>query len=257
MTRTPSTGRGRRSLCACLVRESQLAVTAQTPKCHEGSSRRRSTLQSSAPEVQYGALMDESTAAMALAIGQRVRQERQSRRWTLDQLAGAAGVSRRMVVNVEQGAANPSVGTLLRISDALGVGLPALVAPPAPRPVKVTRRGDGAVLWSSESGGRGVLVAGTEPPDVVELWDWTLGPGDRHASEAHAEGTKELVQVLQGTISVDVADQPVTLRAGDAAGFPGDVPHAYANPGTKPARFSLAVFEPGVGSGTRSEAVDA
>ena len=56
------------------------------------------------------------------AIGARVRQERQSRRWTLDQLAEAAGVSRRMVVNVEQGAANPSVGTLLRISDALGVG---------------------------------------------------------------------------------------------------------------------------------------
>ena len=78
--------------------------------------------------------MDEGTAALALAIGARVRQERQSRRWTLDQLAEAAGVSRRMVVNVEQGAANPSVGTLLRISDALGVGLPALVERPGPRP---------------------------------------------------------------------------------------------------------------------------
>ena len=77
--------------------------------------------------------MDESTAALALAIGVRVRQERQSRRWTLDQLAEAAGVSRRMVVNVEQGAANPSVGTLLRISDALGVGLPLLPDPDADR----------------------------------------------------------------------------------------------------------------------------
>ncbi|MGA2829145.1 MAG: helix-turn-helix transcriptional regulator, partial [Streptosporangiaceae bacterium] len=71
--------------------------------------------------------MDESTAALALAIGVRVRQERQSRGWTLDQLAEVAGVSRRMVVNIEQGAVNPSVGTLLRISDALGVGLPVLV----------------------------------------------------------------------------------------------------------------------------------
>ena len=35
-----------------------------------------------------------------------------------------------MVVSVEQGAVNPSVGTLLRLSDALGIGLPALVAPP-------------------------------------------------------------------------------------------------------------------------------
>jgi transcriptional regulator with XRE-family HTH domain len=204
-------------------------------------------------EVQYNALMDESTAALALAIGVRVRQERQSRRWTLDQLAEAAGVSRRMVVNVEQGTANPSVGTLLRISDALGIGLPALVERPGPRPVKVTRRDDGAVLWSSESGGRGVLVAGTEPPDVVELWDWTLGPGDRHVSEAHTPGTRELVQVQQGTITVEVAGQPVILEAGDAVAFGSDVAHSYANPGTQPARFSLAVFEPGVGSGSRSE----
>src|SRR3954468_18380805 len=115
--------------------------------------------------------MDEATTNLALAIGARVRQERQSRGWTLDQLAEAAGVSRRMIVNVEQGAANPSVGTLLRISDALGVGLPALVEPPRQKPVKVTRSGEGAALWSGESGGRGVLVAGTEPPDVVELWD--------------------------------------------------------------------------------------
>jgi transcriptional regulator with XRE-family HTH domain len=198
--------------------------------------------------------MDESTAVLALAIGARIRQERQTRRWTLDQLAEAAGVSRRMVINVEQGAANPSVETLLRISDALGIELPALVERPQARPVKVTRRGDGAVLWSSQAGGRGVLVAGTGPPDVVELWDWTLGPGDHHASEPHAPGNRELVQVQRGTVTVEVAGQPVALDAGDAAGFGGDVPHSYANLGTQPARFSLAVFEPGVGPGSRTEA---
>ncbi|HET7035126.1 MAG TPA: XRE family transcriptional regulator [Thermomicrobiaceae bacterium] len=202
-------------------------------------------------------LAGQRTAALASAIGARVKHERQARGWTLDQLAQAAGVSRRMVINVEQGAANPSVGILLRISDALGVGLPALVEPPRPRPVKVTRHGDGAALWTSESGGRGVLVAGTEPPDVVELWDWTLAPGDQHRSEAHTPGTRELVQVQQGTLVVHVGGEPVTLSTGDAAAFPGDVPHAYANPATEPARFSLAVFEPGVGSGSRAEVANA
>jgi transcriptional regulator with XRE-family HTH domain len=192
--------------------------------------------------------VDQNTAALASAIGVRVRQERQSRRWTLDQLAEAAGVSRRMVVNVEQGTANPSVGTLLRISDALGVGLPALVEPPQPKPVKVTRRGDGATLWSSDSGGRGVLVAGTKPPNVVELWDWTLCPGDRHTSEAHTPGTKELLQVHEGRLMIGVADQSVTLEAGDAIAFPGDVAHSYANFETQAARFSLTVYEPGVGA---------
>lgn len=197
--------------------------------------------------------MDEGTATLALAIGARVKQERQARRWTLDQLAEKAGVSRRAVVNVEQGAANPSVGTLLRISDALGIGLPALVAPPAPKPVTLTPAGEGAVLWTGEQGGRGVLVAGTEPPDVVELWDWTLCPGDRHGSEAHAAGTKELIQVREGTVAVQVDDQAFILSAGDAVSFPGDVAHAYANDSEVPARFALAVFEPGVGAVGRQE----
>lgn len=162
-----------------------------------------------------------------------------------------------MLVNVEQGAANPSVGTLLRISDALGVGLPALVELPRPNPVTVTRKGKGAALWSSESGGRGVLVAGTETPDVVELWDWTLGPADHHVSEAHSQGTKELLQVQQGSVTVEAAGESFVLEAGDAVSFPGDVAHSYANPGTETARFSLAVFEPGVGSGHRPEVTDA
>lgn len=210
----------------------------------------------SCPIVQYGALVDESTTALASAIGVRVRQERQSCRWTLDQLAEAAGVSRRMVVNVEQGAANPSVGTLLRLSDALGVGLPALVERPGPGRVKVTRSGRGAVLWTGESGGSATLVAGTEPPNVVELWDWTLGPGDQHASPAHTAGTKELIQVREGTVTVEVAEQSTVLAAGDAVAFAGDVAHSYANPGSEPARFSLAVFEPRVGSTPHSPHVD-
>jgi quercetin dioxygenase-like cupin family protein len=96
-----------------------------------------------------------------------------------------------------------------------------------------------------------VLVAGTTPPNVVELWDWTLCPGDQHTSEAHAPGTKELVHVQEGSITVEVADQSIVLGVGDAVTFPGDVAHSYANPHSRPARFSLAVFEPGVGTGSQ------
>jgi transcriptional regulator with XRE-family HTH domain len=193
--------------------------------------------------------MDPTAAALASAIGARVKQERTSRGWTLDQLAAAAGVSRRMVVSVEQGDVNPSVGTLLRLSDALGIGLPALVKPPERAAVKVTRQGEGTALWSGGHGGRGVLVAGTAPPDVVELWDWTLAPTEVHTSDAHAPGTKELLHVQRGSILVEVGEESVTLRAGDAITFSGDVAHSYANDGRGTAHFSLAVFEPGVGSG--------
>ncbi len=203
--------------------------------------------------MQYRALMDEPSSALAALIGARVRHERRERRWTLDQLAAASGVSRRMLVNVEQGSANPSVGTLLRLADALGVGLPALVEPAPAKAVTITRSGQGAALWTGEFGGRGVLVAGTEPPDVLELWDWTLAPGDEHVSETHAVGTRELLQVIEGAVTVSVDGELIALGAGDAVSFHSDVPHGYANSGTAPARFSLAVSEPGVGSSPRGD----
>lgn len=199
--------------------------------------------------------MDATTAALAAAIGIRVKQERQSRGWTLDQLAESAGVSRRMVVSVEKGDVNPSVGTLLRLSDALGVGLPALVEPPEQKSVTVTRCGDGPALWTGDKGGRGVLVAGSAQPDVVELWDWSLGPGEVHTSEAHVLNTRELIHVHQGEIVVGVGDQSVILGLGDAAAFPGDVDHSYANAGRRTARFSLAVFEPATRSQTARSGV--
>jgi len=51
--------------------------------------------------------------------------------------------------------------------------------------------------------------------------------------------------------------ESVTLAAGDAVGFDGDVDHSYSNPGTEPAWFSLTVFEPGVGVATGKKAGDA
>ncbi|MCP2236016.1 helix-turn-helix protein [Prauserella halophila] len=201
--------------------------------------------------------MDDDAATLARAIGARVKRERRAREWTLDQLAAHAGVSRRMVVNVEHGTANPSVSTLLRLSDALGVGLPALVEPPVSRTASLTRAGAGAVLWTGESGGRGTLMAGTHPPDVVELWDWTLATGERHESEAHTDGTRELLHVREGAITVEVDGQAHELGTGDALTFHGDVPHSYANPHDESARFSLTVFEPGVGTTYRTEKADA
>lgn len=168
-------------------------------------------------------------------------------------LAEAADVSRRMVVKVEQGAVNPSIGTLLRLSGALGISLPALVEPPQQDRGRVTRAGEGAVLWTGEAGGQGVLVAGTEPPDVVELWDWTICPGEAHVSEAHPTGTRELLQVLEGALVLTVADEAFTLAVGDALAFNGDEPHSYANPAEAVTRFSLTVYEPGVGVRRRTE----
>lgn len=199
--------------------------------------------------------MEENADRLASAIGTRVKRERQSRRLTLDALAETAGLSRRMLVNIEQGAANPTVGTLLRVSDALGVSLPFLVEPPRPDSVTVTvtRGGTGSVLWRSKHGGTGILVATTETPNVVELWDWTLAPGDCNDSEAHSAGTRELLQVQEGSVTVTVGEQIEILQARDSMSYPGDIAHSYANSGPDAARFTLSVYEPRIATNSRTE----
>ncbi|MFP7760043.1 helix-turn-helix domain-containing protein [Marisediminicola sp. LYQ85] len=192
--------------------------------------------------------MDDGNDALARAIGDRVRDARTTRRLTLDQVAASAGVSRRMLVNVEQGSANPSIGTLLRLAGALGVGLPALVEPPRAETLSVVRDGDAPTLWSTPAGGYGRLVASAGSHDVTELWEWMLAPGDARESDSHSPGTRELIHVLEGSITVTADGRRVTLAAGDAVAFPGDVPHAYANPNGERALFSLAVSDPGAPS---------
>lgn len=191
----------------------------------------------------------EPAAAISRTIGRRVRATRTELGWTLDQLAARSGVSRRMLINVEQGVTNPSIATLLRLSDALGIGLPALVdtADDGAEPVVVHRDGEVAPMWTSDTGGSAVMVAGTTPPDVSELWDWRLGPGDDYRSEAHRAGTRELMHVLTGTVVLVVGGSEHKLKAGDSASFDGGIAHAYRNASTtRPARFSLAVYEPGL-----------
>ena len=182
-------------------------------------------------------------------IGERVRHHRTARGWTLDELADRSGVSRRMVVTIEHGEGNPSIATLLRISDALGVGLPVLVDVERPVALTVTPAGRAPVLWRGPCGGTGLLVAGTEPPDVVELWNWTLHPGEAHTTEAHSAGTRELLHVLEGRVDLRVGNRTEQLGVGDSAAFAGDVPHGYATPAdaTSAARFALTVFQPRVG----------
>ena len=175
-------------------------------------------------------------------IAARVRAERAQRRWTLDELAARSGVSRRLVVQIEQAAANPSLATLLKLAAALGITLTDLLdSQPQDRPFAVVSGQDAMTLWSTPAGGAARLLVGHGP---LELWTWTLQPGDRRTSHPHRPGALELVSVHTGAIRLEVAVHHVEVPAGDSAWFDATHPHAYDNPGAEAATFTLVVLEP-------------
>jgi len=62
-------------------------------------------------------------------IGQRIRQLRESRAMTQSQLQARSRVSRSYLSRIESGQMTPSLGTLEKIAEALGVGLNRFFVP--------------------------------------------------------------------------------------------------------------------------------
>jgi transcriptional regulator with XRE-family HTH domain len=167
---------------------------------------------------------------ISLRTGRAVKQQREAAGLSLRMLAARSGISSSMISDIERGAKSPTVTTVVRLAQALGVSAAALIdggAGPAPR-IRVLRQGEGAggghpAPWQSlgpaAPGSRIDFVRYQIPPATV------LGP-----SSAHASGTVEHVHVAAGTVRITVGDETAELAAGDSCSCRTDVPHGVENP---------------------------
>ena len=167
---------------------------------------------------------------ISLRMGRAVKQCRKAAGFNLRMLAARSGISASMISDIERGTKSPTVTTLVRLAQALGISAAALIdvgTGPAPR-IHVLRRGEGAggqhpAPWKSlgpaASGSRIDFVRYQIPPSTV------LGP-----SAAHASGTFEHMHVAAGTVRVTVGDETAELSAGDSCSCRTDAAHAVENP---------------------------
>ena len=186
-----------------------------------------------------------SVEEVSTVLARRIASFRQSRQLSFDALAARSGVSKGALVQIEQGRANPSIGTLCKLAAALHVGVVDLISESeaAKSPVRVVAPGAMPVLWKGPKGGSARLVVGSEGPDMFELWQWVVMPGERFESKAHTPGTLELIHVTEGSLTLEVSDVPHVLTRGASAFAQTDRSHAYTCSGNKKTRFTMAVLE--------------
>lgn len=179
------------------------------------------------------------------ALARNLRDWRAKRGWSQAELAARAGLSKGMLVQVEQAQTNPSIATLCKLANALGVALPRLVEVDDEPVVRRVSPDDIAWLWrGARKGSAAGLVAGIEAPMPVELWTWTIGAGDAYDAVAHPPGTREFVFVEEGHAAVTVDGVEVVAGAGECVVFRADRPHRYASAKGRPTRFVMVVVEP-------------
>lgn len=191
--------------------------------------------------------VDDEAELVSKAIQSRIAATRRARGLTFDQLATLSGVSKGMLVQIEQGKANPSIAILCKVASALRVSVAELVETPdeSRSPVRSIPADDAKQLWSGPNGGSAVLLVGTEGPDMLELWHWELHPGERFEAQPHSRGTRELLNVTQGTLELEVDGVSYPLGKGGSAVARTERPHAYACAGSTVTKFTMVVLEPG------------
>lgn len=178
---------------------------------------------------------DAARERIVRSIGPKIDELRRRAGLSLQQLARRAGVSAAAIHKVERGDMVPTVTTLLKLAAALD------------RPVGYFVDGDGdpePVATLVRAGDRPALpsVAGVDRAGVAGPADrFRLGgavtevaPGAGTSPEPH--GGEELVLLLEGSLTVEVADERYTLAPGDALHYPADRPLRWHNPGDAVAR---------------------
>src|SRR5690606_18084120 len=108
--------------------------------------------------------------------------------------------------------------------------------------VRVVRAADVVTFTHGEGTAR--LLVGTDSPAILELWDWRLAPGEHHDGHAHPPGTREMLTVLDGELTLTVYGESHVIAADEAVLFAADRPHRYANASDAPLRFIMVVTEP-------------
>jgi transcriptional regulator with XRE-family HTH domain len=169
-------------------------------------------------------------AELSSHIARRVRSLRLARGWSLGALAERSGLSKTNVAKIESGDGNPSIETLLRLTEALDITLGALIAVDRPPGTSVLRLADAAFV-RSQSGLQGRNLWSDGRDRRVETHELLMEPGVDYHSKPHPPGTEELVVCLSGSLEVGPEGHEVELCERDAARFLADRPHRYHSAG--------------------------
>jgi transcriptional regulator with XRE-family HTH domain len=171
----------------------------------------------------------EDEAAVPLDLGQRVRQLRKDRRWTLEQAAQQAGLARSTLSKIENGQMSPTYDGLKKLAVGLGISVPQLFTPPSRNQITgrmaVTRGGEGAAHITTtyehdllaETLSRKKMLpyrARIRARSMEDFEGWV-----RHDGE-------EFLYVLTGTIRLFTEFyEPVEMKRGDSAYYDATMGH--------------------------------
>lgn len=175
-------------------------------------------------------------------IAARIRIERESRGWSLADLAERAGVSRSMIHKIERSESSPTAALLGKLSGAFGLSMSRLIARAETRSGLLLRRAD-QPTWTDPQTGyvrRHVSPSSDLPIEVVrvELPAGAIVP----MPAASYAFMRQLIWVLEGELVFVEGDLRHELRSGDCLELGPPSACAFRNEGGEPVTYAVIVL---------------
>jgi transcriptional regulator with XRE-family HTH domain len=183
-------------------------------------------------------IVDDPTPRLAA----RIRGERESRSWSLADLAEHSGVSRAMISKIERGEASPTAALLGRLSGAFGLTLSSLLARAELQGGRVLRAKDQPQWRDPETGyvRRHVSPASDLPIELIQV-ELPAGAAVSFPASAYVF-LRHLVWVMKGRLTFTEGDIVHELEPGDCIALGAPAECTYAAPGPKPCSYLVVVM---------------
>lgn len=169
-----------------------------------------------------------------MSVGARLREARQSHNLSLRALGELTGFSASFLSQVELGQAAPSLGSLQRISDALGLTVAGLLSPEpgvTPSGGAVLRRSGRGSLHSEWSKATVESLVHASADEKLQALIVRLEVGGRTGATAYAPGRRLFAYCMSGS-AVFVLTEPaeeLTVQTGDSVVVDGPRTVAWEN----------------------------
>jgi transcriptional regulator with XRE-family HTH domain len=164
-------------------------------------------------------------------LGTKLRNLRHDRNLTMKEIAGLSGLTESFISQVERDSVNPSVASLLRICEALGVHIAHLFDPPSKPGGRVVRSSERSRLSYPGFASTDALLSPDLNGKLEVLWAES-DPGGSSGDQYYTHpGDEECIVVIKGSLELWVGEEHHVLHAGDAITFESRTPHRWKNPG--------------------------
>lgn len=176
-----------------------------------------------------------------LRLARRIRLERETRGWSLADVAERSGVAKATISKIERAEVSPTAVILVRLAAAFDLTLAGLLLRAEGRDDRLSRAADQPVWRDPETGYRRRQVF-ARPDHPVEIVEVEMPAGGRVAMPASSYARiRQALWVRDGELVVVEGGERSALAAGDCLGFGPPTDVVFANESDRPCRYVVAL----------------